>query len=322
MVEVWLPYGDTEIPVMLPDPINLKIMPKTIYPQSKEKDSLEKLRNILKEYTPIKLVLSPIADDAEINYITGVLRRLGLEYEVTNEFDESNVAIDIFRYDPILEFRTSLWFKNLFDDVMEFLRKSIYSKPKTPYGGKGNRLYVDLVLDGGARLYDVYASTDGSHFNGVVKVYTEGWCLKTEPSPLIIASMGGLPWDTSLYLFLIGLSKLTNVAERGSTVIAVSKSKVKDVDPTVLKDLKVGDAEDPHYLYIAYCKEKISNLNIVHYGSIPRSIASLLNMSKTLSVEKYLGRIPISKKRDILVIEDLYLFYPSLCIMEESEEEA
>jgi len=321
MVEVWLPYGDTEVPIMLPDPINLKIMPKTIYPSSKEQDSLGKFRTMVVKRTPLKVFLSPLADEAERGYIVGVLRRLAVDFEVVENFDESNIVVDIFRYDPILGFRSSLWVSNLIDDPLSFLRDAMYREliPKIEVDEK---LYVDLILDGGARLYDVLASRDGSHLREAREIYTRGWCLKTETAPLIISSLGGLPWDSSLYLFMIGLSKLDVLEVGDSTIIVISRTRVKDLDPTIFKDLTVDNAEDPFQLYIAYCRDKLAGYSIIHYGSIPRSIASLLNLSKTLSAEKYLSRIPITKKRDVLVIEDLYLLYPIKCVRSVSEEEA
>ncbi len=321
MVEVWLPYGDTEIPIMLPDPINLKIMPKTIYPSSREQDALEKFRAMVIKRIPLKVFLSPLADDAERGFIVGVLRRLAVDFEVVEDLDDSNVVVDIFRYDPILGYRTSLWVGKLVEDPLSFLKKAIYKEP-TPDVDDGEKLYIDLVLDGGARLYDVFGSRDGSHYEEVHKVYTEGWCLKTDLSPLIIASLGGLPWDSSLYLFMIGLSKLAVLGVKESTAIVVSRTRVRDLDPTVFKGLTLDNADDPFQFYIAYCRDRLSGYSIVHYGSIPRSIASMLNINKTLNPERYLARIPITKKRDILVIEDLYLFHPFKCFRMESEVEA
>ena len=321
MVEVWLPYGDTEVPIMLPDPINLKIMPKTIYPSSREQDSLSKFRTLVIKRAPLKVFLNPLADDAERGYIVGVLRRLAVDFEVVDDIEESNIVVDIFRYDPILGFRTSLWVESLVDDPVSFLREAMYKELRPRVEGD-ERLYIDLILDGGARLYDVVGSRDGSHLEEAQNIYTNGWCLKTETAPLIITSLGGLPWDSSLYLFMIGLSKLAVLDVKDSTVIAISRTRVRDLDPTIFKDLTVENAEDHFQLYIAYCRDKLSGYSIVHYGSIPRSIASLLNISKTLSAERYLARIPITKKRDILVIEDLYLLHPVKCIRWEGEGEA
>ncbi len=321
MVEVWLPYGDTEIPIMLPDPINLKIMPKTIYPSSREQDALDKFRAMIIKRTPLKVFLSPLADDTERGFIVGVLRRLAVDFEVVEDLDDSNVVVDIFRYDPILGYRSSLWVGNLVDNTLSFLKEAIYKEP-TPKVEDGDRLYIDLVLDGGARLYNVFGSRDGSHYEEVSKVYMEGWCLKTDLSPLIIASLGGLPWDSSLYLFMIGLSKLAVLGVKESTVIVVSRARIRDLDPTVFKGLTVDNADDPFQFYIAYCRDKLAGYSIVHYGSIPRSIASLLNINKTMNPERYLARIPITKKRDILVIEDLYLLYPYKCVRMEPEGEA
>jgi len=321
MVEVWLPYGDMEIPILLPDPINLKIMPKTIYPMRRELDTLEKLRSILVDITPLNIFLSPLADEAEKGYVLSVLRRLEVDYKIVDDYEESNIVIDIFRYDPILGFRSSVWVGEIAMDPLKFLRTALY-KEFSPGIRGGDKLYIDLILDGGARLFDVISSDDGSHYEEAKKIYVEGWCLKTDLAPLIITSLGGVPWDSSLYLLMIGLSKLAFLGVRDSTILIISRTRLRDVDPTIFKGLTIENARDVYQLYIAYCRDKLEGLNIVHYGALPRTIASHLKITKTLNVEKYLSRIPLAMKRDVLVIEDLYLFHPYRCSIPEAGEEA
>lgn len=316
-----MPYGDTEMPILLPDPINLKIMPKTIYPMRRELDAFDKFRSIVVDSAPLKIFLSPLADETEKGYILGILRRLEVDYEIVGDYEASDIVIDIFRYDPILGFRSSIWIEGIARDPITFLRTALY-KELSPGIEVGGKLYIDLILDGGARLFDVLSSDDGSHFNEARKIYTNGWCLKTDTAPLIITSLGGMPWDSSLYLLMIGLSKLASLGVRDSTILVISRIRLRDLDPTAFKDLSIENARDIYQLYIAYCRDKLAGFNIVHYGALPRTIASQLNIIKTLNVEKYLARIPLAMKRDVLVIEDLYLFHPHKCFTLEAGEEA
>ena len=319
MVEVWLPYRDTEIPIMLPDPINLKIMPKTVYPARVEREALEKIDLIFKKVKEPKIYIPIYADEVERSFIKGVLRRRRVEYVEVDDPESSDAIIDIFRYDPILGYRSSIWASELHDDPVNKLRKYIAKRDKKPSGIHRDKLYIDLILDGGARIYDVFVSRDGSHFEDARRTYDGGWCLKTEFSPLVIASMGGIPWDSSLTLYLTSLTKLYLLGRPEVGIISISGVTLKDLDPSIFKELDIDSAEDVSQLYMAYSLSMLRNLNIVHYGSIPKSILSIFGFSKTSNPERYLSRIPMAKKRDILVIEDLYLLNPSICIREEVE---
>jgi len=320
LVEVWLPYREIEIPVMLPDPINLRIMAKTVYPQGREREALERLRLLVGDKaTPI---YSPVADEAERSFIRRLLRRAGVE-----EGGDRRVYIDIYREDPILGFRSSTWIPMLSEGGVEVLRKALDGglEPRRPRG-----VYVDLILDGGARLYDVLGSRDGGHLGEARERYRSGWCLRSEPGRLILASMGGEPWDSSLYLFMVGLAKLAKLMEPGQTTsLVVASIKQIDVDPTILRDLEPEGASDPRLFYIAYSKRLVRDLNIVYYGSLPRTIASLLGINKIRSPEAYIHRLPVARKRDVLVIEDLYLMSTEPCLdsygegeHQEAEDEA
>ncbi|GEM_PF-1154830 len=322
MVEVWLPYRDTEIPIMLPDPINLKIMPKTIYPSRIEKYALEKLDLILSRFKEPKIYIPIYADNVERDFIRGVLTRRGIRYIEVDEPGKADIAIDIFRFDPLIGFRSSIWVDELHDDPLGKLKGYMVKEEKIPNRITGDKLYIDLLLDGGARIYDIYASRDGSHYKDILNVYSSGWCLRSEPSPLIIASMGGFPWDRSLILYLASLSKIPIIADPEVGVLTVAGVNLHNLDPTILKDLSIDKAENVDQLYLAYSIESLRNINIIHYGSIPKTILSLIGFSKTNNPERFLARIPMSKKRDILVIEDLYLLYPSICVREEVEGEA
>ncbi len=310
MVEVWLPYRDIEVPIMLPDPINLRIQPKTVYPSSVERDALEKLRLLAGE--KVRPIYSPLSDEVERRFLNRLLRRAGVEIGGDRE-----VYIDIFREDPILGFRSSIWipilnnlpFKNVLEKAVEGIPKEV------PVA-----IYIDVLLDGGGRLHQVFGSRDGGHFGEARDEYMRGWCLRSGFAPLIIASMGGSPWDESVSLMMSSLTRLAKALDDGATVIVVAALGKIGVEPTRLSRLTVDAASSPEELYIAYAREHLKKINVIHYGSLPRVIANILGISKVRNVESYIQRLPAARKREILVVEDMYLSSFQPCPTPPAEE--
>ncbi len=308
MVEVWLPYRDVEIPVMLPDPINLMIQPKTVYPKSLERDALEKLKLLIGDKA--RPVLSPAADPVEKRFINRLLKRIGVEIGGGRE-----VYIDIFREDILLGFRSSIWIPRLRDlEPRELLDGS-----KELDEGLPRSVYVDIVLDGGGRVHQVFGSKDGSHFEEAREEYLRGWCLRGEPASLIIASVGGSPWDESLILSISSLAKAAKILDGDSILIGVTAAKELGIPPTKLgvKDIEEVSSFQEAYLWRA--RRLLNNVNVVVYGSIPRIFASMMGVSRVKNVEGYIHRLPVSKKRSVLVFEDLYLSSVSRCTRSQGE---
>lgn len=315
MVEVWLSYKDTELPLMLPDPIDLKISPKTLVPEVREAEAIKKLYKILKEYSEIKICFNPIVDEFERNYIRGILNKTGLPSQESNCGD-ANIYIDVFRYDPILNFKSSIWIGYLHDKPVDKLIELCDEGDIDPkkYFVDMDKLYIDLIVDGGPRLVNIFTSTDGSHYDDALKYYSSKWCLRVDPPPLVISSVGGAPWDSSIYSIVSSIIKLKNILREDSIGVLVGDGVIKTFDPTKLKSFKAEYIEKPYEIYLYYLLEKSTiHRAIVYYGSIPGSIIKYFGVKRVRDLESYINSLPMRRKRDILVIEDLTFLYPYRC---------
>lgn len=317
MVEVWLPYRDTELPIMLPDPIDLKIAPKTVVPEAKEFNSLERLHKLLSKIPDVKIAYNPFSLYVERNYIDSVLSKAEIEYEVT-DYNEANVCIDIFRYDPILGFKSSIWTNYLSNNPIESVLKVLNSKNPNPldfFKTEDEKIYIDLIIDGGPRVVNIFFSKDASHYSEALKFYKNRWCLKSEVSPLVIASVGGVPWDTSFYLVILSLIKMFEIMVDGGLGILIGDSVLKDIDPTRIVDLNIESIKDIGEVYLYYFFNKVdrNRANVVYYGSIPNTITKMFGLRKIRDVEAYLKSVPRKSQRDILVVEDMTFLYPVRC---------
>jgi len=318
MVEVWLPYRDTEIPVMLPDPIDLKIAPKTILPETREYEVLNKLYKLLSEEGRIRVSFNPMSDEAERTYIKNLLSKAEVEFEETN-YNESEVCIDIFRYDPILKFKSSLWAGYLSKDPLNRL-KEIYPKEDInplDYFEVDDKLYIDLIIDGGPRLVNLFSSSDGSHYKRAQSFYARRWCLKTNLSSLIIGSVGGFPWDSSFYLTVNAIIKMNMLLSEGGIGILIGDGIIRDMDPTKIKNFNMDRINKPLEFYLLYLLNMTDKLKgtLVYYGSIPGTIIRLLGLKRIRDVEAYIKNLPKKVQRDVLVIEDITFLHPYPCVI-------
>jgi len=317
-MEVWLSYRDTELPIMLPDPIDLKIAPKTIVPEAKEFTILSKLYEVLKDLDECNISFNPIADSTEVSYIKDLINRTEIKCKYVS-IEDANVYIDIFRYDPILGFRSSLWSKFFRDDTINKL--NIISRDKDKRIFKyievdKEKLYIDLILDGGPRLVNIFYSHDGSHYEDALNYYTSRWCLRSDVGNLILASIGGYPWDESIYLFVISLIKLMKILCEDCIGILIGDGRIIDIDPTKLKNISIDDVENVSDFYIYHLVNNIGlRPGVIYYGSLPSTLVKLLGLKKTRDVESYIKALPTRRKRNVLLIEDLTLLYPYKCSM-------
>jgi hypothetical protein len=318
MVEVWLPYRDTEIPIMLPDPIDLKIAPKTILPETREYEILNRLYRILRERKKIKVSFNPISDEAEKTYIKSILSKAEIQFEESN-YTDSEVCIDIFRFDPLLKFKSSLWTGYLSRDPLKRL-KEVYPvddlDPLEYFEVDEDKLYIDLIIDGGPRLVNLFSSTDGSHFKRAKSFYGKRWCLKANPSNLVIGSVGGFPWDSSFYLVVHAFIKMITLLPEGGIGILVGDGITKDIDPTKIKNFSIDKIDKPGDFYLLRLLNTMdrSKGTLVYYGSIPGTIIRLLGFRKIKDVEAYIKNIPKKVQRDVLIAEDITFLYPYSCI--------
>ncbi len=318
MVEVWLPYENTELPIMLPDPIDLRIQSRKLLPERREAESLKKLYTLISELDEVRVFDSLFYTGVEKNFISNLLSRLEYPYEFVSE--NPNVVIDIPRYDPIFGFKCSvstylmtLNKNKVFDIVSESsINETFYTKSfdKLPE----ELLYIDLILTGGTNIYDIYYSRGGSHWSELVERYKEHWSLKNEFADLIISGVGGSPWDNDLSFILSSLIKIMMYASSSSIGIVIGDGVVseEDLEKVVSNEIlnHPRDVKDIYLMNLKRLSGKYSDKKIYYFGGLPTAFLKEIGVKSLKNVERYIRTIPTKMKRAITVVEDTVHLYP------------
>jgi hypothetical protein len=315
MVEVWLPYSDTEISIMLPDPIDLRIQPGKFSPESREAGVLDGLYRVLSELDDVRILRSFFHTDVEVGFISRLLDRLEIDHNLVSS--DYNVIVDIPRYDPILGRRCSAtlhYLEYYRDDVLERVFKGDVLEYPSDYGGvlSSDILYIDLLVEAGGRLYDLFHSNGGVHLGGLWDRYLDLWSLNSELSSFIIASVGGGPWDSELALVASAFIKIYDLVDSDGVAIVVGDGVVKDshIDKLVELDVDAG-YKDLESMYLGYLVRQYGGgKRIYYYGSLPSTFLRRLNLKSIRSIDRMIRTLPSRLKRSISVVEDLLHLYP------------
>ena len=318
MVEIWLPYENTELPIMLPDPIDLRIQPRKLFPERRETDSLKKLYTLVNELDEVKLLASPFYTEVERHFIDSLLNRLEITYSFVSE--DPNVIIDIPRYDPVLGFKCSIstYLMSLNkDEVFSIVSEEVLEESfSTKYFSElsENILYIDLMLSGGTSIYEIYSSRGGSHWDDLVKKYREYWSLKNDFADVVISSVGGGPWDNDLSFIVFSLIKTISYIPDSSIGIVIGDGVISDTDLEKIISIKEKhypkDIKDIYLLNLQHVLNRYDNKRIYYFGSLPDIFLKSIDIKNLKSIERFIRTIPTKMKRAITVIEDTIHLYP------------
>ena len=318
MVEIWLPYENTELPIMLPDPIDLRIQPRKLLPERREVDSLKKLYTLVNELDEVKLFNSPFYTEVERHFISNLLDRLEVTYSFV--YEDPNIVIDIPRYDPILGFKCSIstYLMTLNkDEVFDIIAEEFLDESfSTKYFSKLSEdiLYIDLMLSGGTSIYEVYSSRGGIHWNDLVKNYKGYWSLKNDFADVVISSVGGGPWDNDLSYIVFSLIKMISYIPDSSVGIVIGDGVISDTDLEKIISIKEKhypkDLKDVYLLNLQHILNRYSNKRIYYFGGLPDTFLKSIGIKNLKSIERFIRTIPAKMKRAITVIEDTIHLYP------------
>ena len=311
-----MPYEETEISLSLPDPIDLRIQPRKLVPERSEAKALEKLHSFLSELDEVKILNSFFYSEAEIDFIKRLLNRLEIEYTFVKE--DPNVVIDIPRFDPILLSKGAIstyYLEINRDDILSSLLEGFPVKyPKDILAEVPKDIsFIDIIVDGGSEVYDIYMSVDGSHWEILWEDYYNLWGLKSPLASLIICSVGGWPWDSDISLIASSLLKLHNSTPDDGVAILVGDGVVRDEvynRVMMLDELDAFNHISEVYLYHLRNEFSRSSKRIYYFGGLPSTFLKYLNVKNLKNIEWMLKTIPLRMKRSISLIEDSLHLYP------------
>lgn len=318
MVEVWLPYESSEIPIMLPDPIDLRIQPRKLFPEKREADALKKLYEILSKIRKIRILKSPLHTDIEFYFISNLLNRLEVNYQIVSE--KPNVVIDLPRYDPLIGIKGSVSTylltvneENIFDVLINKSIDNKYINNSMEHLQK-NILYIDLMLSGGNNIYEVYYSDDGSHWNDLIQSYVRHWSLKNDFADVVIASIGGGPWDNEVIFIIMSIMKILKHLPDSSIGIVLGDGVISDSDLEKIFIMKKNsppqDLNDVYLMALQRTLEKYGGKHIYYFGGLPNTFLKYIGVKNLKNIERFIKTLPSKMKRAISVIEDTIHLYP------------
>jgi hypothetical protein len=319
MVEVWVPYDETEYPILLPDPIDLRLASRVIIPDEEEEKIIEELKEKLSEFTSPKIYIDNYLDDSERRVLRDYIKKDDIS--IIDNPIEADIVIGITRQDPIFGYTGSssaYYYHEIYRDP-NWLSKSlnglspeseILEEIKSSY--PDDKFGISFIMDGQGRAYKVFMGYGSSHWMDSINEYRSYWEIKVDLSPIVIASLGGYPYDTGVKGFLKGLLKLIpKVDEKAMVFIIGDGSRVMEYDLTRLSGLKPGDLNDIDDLLFLKAKNLVAAFEgrIILQTSLSATVCRLIGIKSINNVEKVLSRIPARRKRIITVIEDLINIY-------------
>jgi len=296
-MDVWLPYSDVEIPIMLPDPIDLRLVSRRFSSIEREKIVIKKLNELLSGLDSLRICDSPLLLPSERVVIGDKLKMLGLDYEYSPS--DFNVVINLVRNDPLFGITCSYMHEVACLDGLSdpaAIKEACKNK-----GGSENVLYLDVFVDGLGRLQEVYSG--GHEFGSLVEAYEKYWGMVSEVTPLMIGSLGGYPWDRDLHSIVVALSKALDLV-RDNIVILVGDGELSDEDIDYLLGVKRGVFLTLYLDLIKRRSEEISG-RIYYFGSLPQRVCKEFGLRYIRDINKFIKTVPVKVKRETTVIEDI-----------------
>ncbi len=296
-MDVWIPYSDVEIPISLPDPIDLRIISRRFSSVDREKRMLRRLNELLVGLDYIKICDSSLMLPSERIVIEDKLKTLGIDFEFSAS--DYNVVFNVVRSDPLFGITCS----RMHRIVCEKGFGNVDIIKSACWGGGSDDvdiLYLDLLVDGLGRVQEVYS---GGSVEGIKDTYFKYWGGVDHYTPLIIAGLGGYPWDNDMRSIVISIAKSLDLV-RDNIVLLVGDGKLGDHDIDYL--LGVGDDLVTN-LYRDLIMRRLPNISgrIYYYGSLPQRVCREFGLRYVRDVDKFVKTIPVKVKRETTVIEDV-----------------
>jgi len=315
-VEIWLPYDDTECPVDLPDPIDLRISPR-IHPSRGSRNTvIQKITNFLSEIHEPVICIDPTLTREEKKVIKSALNETGIEYKENSE--NYNTVVSIIRQDPLLSYRGSVtahylnveWntikevilsANNVKTEVEKLVDRAVKVFPNDIYT-------IDFIFSGDSPI-DVECGLGVKAWLRGIEKYKEKWDMKVGISPLTIGSVGGYPYDANIINILISFIKVFWIYGNEIEYLLMIGDASRDlsIDPTKIARIKKEDVSTYADLIIYLFKNLASDFPFTHYllSGYPKSLLKYLGLKVISDLNSVIKRIPSRKKRMVTVIEDV-----------------
>lgn len=296
-MDVWLPYSDVEIPIMLPDPIDLRLVSRRFSSIERERSVIKKLNDLLSGMDSLRICDSPLLLPSERVIIGDKMKILGLDYEFSRS--DFNVVINLVRNDPVFGITCSYMHEMACLDGLgdpEAIKEACKNR-----GRSENVLYLDLLVDGLGRLQEVF--TSDLEFASVVEAYEKYWGGVSETTSFMIGSLGGYPWDRDLHSIVVGFSKALDLV-RDNIVILVGDGELSDEDI----DYLLGIKRDVFLtLYLDLIRRRLEHISgrIYYYGSLPKKVCREFGFRYIKDINKFIKTVPIKVMRESTIIEDI-----------------
>ena len=308
MVEVWLPYGDVEIPIPLPDPIDIKINPRRIIPKRKEGDVFRELNRVLSGFDRVRILDSPLLFSSEKKVIGGILDSLGIDYLFVDE--DPNIVLNVVRDDPLIGLKNSIAIYNF--EYKYGGDPAIISKGDPILCSLPDKLdevlLIDMVVDGLSRLIDIYVWGEGSSVEELRNMYNNYWGMKTELSSLVIASVGGDPWDNEVEAIYSSILKLYKISDSDMILVLIGRGLIRDGDvPNIISS--ISGSGSVSYLSIVFSRlMELSSRgrHIYYFGGLPDILFKGLGVKPIRNINRFIRLLPSKVKRSVTIIEDIF----------------
>ena len=310
MVEVWLSYGRAEMPVELPDPIDLRISPRVAIPRGEREKLVGEIRRALSSVEEPIVWIDDTLSPSEREVVRSLLKSSGVEFcEDPYSF---NVFVSITRQGSLIGWRGTapyFYIKENFERIRAVVAEGVEVEPSIDEIARAfpsDLMGISLVMAEGDALAGVFWGTGPRHWISSVTAYRERWRVGISISPLTIASLGGYPFDTSVVNALDAVGKLLRLG--GIDVLVV-------VGPSESEERRLPRGPEDITGYHDLVFYKFSRLvrsfrgSIFFVGRVPEGFAEAFGIERAADVEEVLGRLSARRKRMISVIEDLVNAY-------------
>lgn len=319
MVEVWVPYNETEYPILLPDPIDLRLATRVIIPEEEGGKVVEEVKEKISEFSSPKIYVDKYLDESERRVIRDYAKKDNVAY--VEEPDEADIIIGITRQDPIFGYigsgsayyyhevcHDSDWLSRVLDGLS--IESEMLEDIESHF--PGDKLGITFIMDGQARPYKAFMGYGPDHWISSIQEYKKYWEIRVDLAPIVIASIGGYPYDTGVKAILKALLKLVPRVDENSLIFIIGDgSIVREYDLTRLSSLKPGDMRDLDDLLFLKTRNVLNDFGgrVVLQTALSATVCRLIGIRSVNGIEKVLSRIPSRRKRIITVIEDLTNIY-------------
>ncbi len=345
MVEVWLPFGETKIPILLPEPVRVnEIKGRSVVEETSEA-ILEKISRLKKGEEELEVIFNPDATPTEKLVFEKIFRSCNIAWSekkivgeeetyfkrtsdgVELEFCEDMAAKDlvfagVFRPSIVFGFSGCLTsflshlrrnsyttlLKKSVEGGLEYGKESGFHSTLSEIADEYSFKCMSVVLDASGRVARVFAEEGSEPWRRSRDLYLEIWGTGEDLNKTIIASSGGVPWDTHFIASLSGLYNVVFRAEKRSRVIYLSEAEEGlEVDLTLLwmalrKRRFVDVSTACIYKLRRLLREKEVRSTFV--STVPKVYTEGLGVKRAERVDDLVSAIPSRFRREISLVEN------------------